>query len=532
MPIVVSDNKELPIISGDLRLNRMTKTVHVNNEQKKITGLTYLFLETLLLANQNVVTQEELAEKVWNKRAVSDETIIQRASLLRKALGDQNKEYFESIRGVGYQWLKKIQLASPEATELRSQLSTNKRRIVVFSSVAVISIALVAMTFNLLYRSSIETNSSSEATNYQSLLFQRANQYAEQHTESSNKIAIQLYQQTIDNIGEQPKFLFAYASALIERTAKFERTDENLQRANNMIAKLEQNGGSSVSINWLKGYYFDVSGDIEKAIEYYEKSLRLKETPQARTAGSLGYLYTQKGKLFEALQLNLISLKGAGLYRLLQVAEILYLADFEPSASEWVKAAYQYAPNDAFTAVQYAEYLFVNRKIDTAEQIIFSLHALGIKSEDSLVLAAMIEISKGEWNKAERLLKQAVSIQPDSVYATSMQYWLQRKIFQAPLPESAPVLAGDSDWPNAIIASSMILLANEQNDEAITQIEKAFKHGYIDYRWLINNPIFSLLNKEARFRDVISKMMRSAKTERAKIELLEFPDLNLIMQGE
>jgi len=132
----------------------------------------------------------------------------------------------------------------------------------------------------------------------------------------------------------------------LQRVAKFERNSLLLSQANDLIAQLEATETDQLAIYWLKGYYFDVLGDLNSAISFYEKSLSIGEQHKARAAGALAYLYTQQGKLFEATQLNIAALEGDGFYRLLQIAEIFYLIDHEPEAQRWIEHAYQLAPNE------------------------------------------------------------------------------------------------------------------------------------------------------------------------------------------
>jgi len=69
--------------------------------------LSFRFLLTLIHEAPNLVTIDKLMEQVWAGVFVNNETVKQRAKLLRDALGDDPKapRYFAVRRGVGYQLL-------------------------------------------------------------------------------------------------------------------------------------------------------------------------------------------------------------------------------------------------------------------------------------------------------------------------------------------------------------------------------------------------------------------------------------------
>jgi TolB-like protein/DNA-binding winged helix-turn-helix (wHTH) protein/Tfp pilus assembly protein PilF len=89
---------------GDLILDIGQSRVLRGRESLNVAGLTFGLLRVLVESAPNVVSHDELAEKVWGGRFVSPETISQRALMLRHALDDDadHPSYFETIRGQGY----------------------------------------------------------------------------------------------------------------------------------------------------------------------------------------------------------------------------------------------------------------------------------------------------------------------------------------------------------------------------------------------------------------------------------------------
>jgi len=92
---------------GDLTIDVGGQSVMRNGETIALPQLSFKFLLTLVQSAPNLVTVDDLMERVWSGIFVNNETVKQRAKLLRDALGDdpRNPRYFAVRRGVGYQLL-------------------------------------------------------------------------------------------------------------------------------------------------------------------------------------------------------------------------------------------------------------------------------------------------------------------------------------------------------------------------------------------------------------------------------------------
>lgn len=115
---------------GDLLIDVGAHAVTRGGEPIYLPRLSFNFLVVLIEAAPNVLTVEELIERVWPGIFISVETVTQRAKLLRDALGDDPKEprYFAVRRGVGYQLLPPAVRLSPAAAPVES--ASRKRRII------------------------------------------------------------------------------------------------------------------------------------------------------------------------------------------------------------------------------------------------------------------------------------------------------------------------------------------------------------------------------------------------------------------
>jgi TolB-like protein/DNA-binding winged helix-turn-helix (wHTH) protein/Tfp pilus assembly protein PilF len=75
-----------------------------------LKALSFDLLITLVRAAPNLLSFEQLSERVWPGIVVTPETIVQRVKLLRNALGDDPRapRYIEGVRGRGYRMLAEV----------------------------------------------------------------------------------------------------------------------------------------------------------------------------------------------------------------------------------------------------------------------------------------------------------------------------------------------------------------------------------------------------------------------------------------
>ncbi|MEO6718527.1 MAG: winged helix-turn-helix domain-containing protein [Novosphingobium sp.] len=90
---------------ADLTIDVGGRSVVRGDQAIILPKLSFKFLLALVHASPDVLSADELMERVWTGIFVNSETVTQRAKLLRDALSDDPKEprYFTVRRGVGYQ---------------------------------------------------------------------------------------------------------------------------------------------------------------------------------------------------------------------------------------------------------------------------------------------------------------------------------------------------------------------------------------------------------------------------------------------
>ena len=95
----------------DLALDVGQRRVTREYGELKLGNLTFDLLLTLVESAPNIVTYEELSEKVWDGRPVSADTVAQRVLMLRRDLSDKadHPRYVEAVRGIGYRLIPAVQ---------------------------------------------------------------------------------------------------------------------------------------------------------------------------------------------------------------------------------------------------------------------------------------------------------------------------------------------------------------------------------------------------------------------------------------
>src|SRR5215831_7035527 len=106
----------------DLIIDLAPRRVRRAGTAISLKALSFDLLVTLVRAAPNLVSFEQLSERVWPGLVVTPETVVQRVKLLRSALGDDRKapRYIEGVRGRGYRMVAQVRpitepLAIPES---------------------------------------------------------------------------------------------------------------------------------------------------------------------------------------------------------------------------------------------------------------------------------------------------------------------------------------------------------------------------------------------------------------------------------
>lgn len=99
----INSNQSEVIEVENLTVDLLSRRVFKDGKEVELTPKLYCILEQLLKNRGKIVTYEMLAGKCWEATDnPSNETIRANMKLLRKFIGDREKEIIKTISGVGY----------------------------------------------------------------------------------------------------------------------------------------------------------------------------------------------------------------------------------------------------------------------------------------------------------------------------------------------------------------------------------------------------------------------------------------------
>jgi TolB-like protein/DNA-binding winged helix-turn-helix (wHTH) protein len=127
----------------DLTLDVAQRRVARRGRPIEIAGLNLDLLKILVESAPNVVTYDDLAEKVWGRHFVSPENVAQRVMLLRQSLSDDASQprYIETVRNKGYRLIPSVQTMP---TERPRETPSQRRRLVLTAAALLAALGLAA----------------------------------------------------------------------------------------------------------------------------------------------------------------------------------------------------------------------------------------------------------------------------------------------------------------------------------------------------------------------------------------------------
>ena len=100
---------------GDLLIDIGRQRVTRESVELSLSALSFELLLALARAAPNVLSFDQLMERVWPGLVVTPETVSQRVKLVRDAIGDdsQSPRYIAGVRGRGRGWRTGSRTARP-----------------------------------------------------------------------------------------------------------------------------------------------------------------------------------------------------------------------------------------------------------------------------------------------------------------------------------------------------------------------------------------------------------------------------------
>ncbi len=115
---------------ADLLVDMAQRRVMRDGSALELSALNFDLLRVLVEAAPNVVTYDDLAQKVWGRHFVSPENVAQRIKLLRQGLADDASapRFIETVRGKGYRLIPCVQAAAVPIVSVPAVRAPSLRR--------------------------------------------------------------------------------------------------------------------------------------------------------------------------------------------------------------------------------------------------------------------------------------------------------------------------------------------------------------------------------------------------------------------
>jgi len=485
-----------------------------------VAGLSFRLLACLLQRGVEVVPFEALIAEVWAPAVVNDETVTQRVKLLRQALGDDGRQprYVRSVRGRGYQLCAMPEpLTDPDSHAPAAALASRPRRtrawLAVSGALALACIAVLAM----------HDRDPTPPTPTRNETLERARHYFSMGQRDNNERAVDLYEQALQTRPQSREARLGLSFALSARVCQYDFSWEQADRARQLADGLIAENDRDAAAHSARGYAFDCLGRIDDAIDSYTRAIALEPTVREDSVASLAYLLSIKGRLAEALRLNLTVLDHRDRLRHLdnQMALNLELLGFNAQAEQWYARSFRLQPDNVFANVAYPTFLFRQGRFSeaehTAEQALQRPH-----HPDLQILLAQLALLRGDRLRGESYFAQAEQARPHLGRTRSL-----RLLYGEPpaTPEQIAARIAELDapatqhnqWPDTFLELSWLECARGDSAAALAALDRAIAAGLRDRAFLLTSPLFACVREAPGFAAALDLISARVVEERSQV---------------
>jgi tetratricopeptide (TPR) repeat protein len=482
-----------------------------------VSGLSFDLLVALARHAPNVVDRDALAAEVWKQPAVTDETIMQRVALLRRALGDDAGEptYVRSVRGRGYTLVPTPEPLGEPTRRLRAAR--------IAAAVAALGVATLA-AFLALDRGETVARPVRTGPLTADELAAQADAFLARHRDADNELAIDLYGRSLALAPDHPRSLVGLSLALSQRVSKFNRPPDNAERALELAERSLAIAPRSARAHYARAFALDSRGRVGGALDAYLRAAALDPSnvvPRADAA----YLQLVGGDLAAALATSLEVLRsGARLHYLeVQIGWSLALLGHQDAAAVWLQRSLDLWPDSLFAGSTFATFRLHQGHLAEAERLALAALDLGVERAELPTLLGHVALLRGDREEAARRYREAeeLSARVDSASVRLLLLGPERPGARARYRELASDLAkglaeGD-EWPGTAVNLMLLHAGFGSPDEALAALDTAIDLGYRESAWLMLDPALAALREHAGFVERIERIALEIEGERAAL---------------
>lgn len=511
---------------GDLTLDVGAAQLARGGREVALPRLSFELLVALVRQAPNVVGAEELIATVWAGTAVADETLTQRVTLLRKALGDDAAAptYLRAVRGRGYQLVAAVlRLEEPEAP-------AGRRRWRGWAAAGIAAVIATTVTFWPRPTPPPAAPVTTQPASAMELL-ERADTYLARERLEDNEIALDLYRRAHQAGGEAAPVLAGWSLALSQRATKFNGSGETVREALERARRAVELAPGLGRAHHALGLALDAQGRVESAIAAYRRAVELDSGDRAALA-SAAHLLAVRGDLAAALEGDLAAgLTGLGAgpeperppYLDVQIGTVLALLGYRPAAAVWFERALALQPDNVFAAVGFARMRLAEGRGGEADGIAARALELGTRRAELEVVRARSALLAGDEAAARHSLAAALEINGRFGLAASLTLVLDgrargsglEKRFHQRITELAEARSQGDEWPDSWVEQALLAATFEPDGSAapLAALDQAIAAGFRDADLLLVDPFAAELRARPGFPARVERIRQRVARE-------------------
>ena len=505
------ENQQYQLV--DLHIDINAQRVYRNNEVLDVGGLSFTFFAFLLTKGTTTVSFDEIVENVWAPAQVNNDTITQRVRLLRKALGDTEKQpkYIRSVRGIGYQ------LCAQPLIHQSTRAVKGKVDIKLVAAFCAMIAILGTITFY------VNQDQRAQVNVVQSLYeerLERAQHYLNQREQQDITRALDLLEKIELEGASDPKWLITKSFVLSTQVCRFGAPYQLTEEAENLAQQASLLNASSRLVAYAKAYAYDCRGNKLKAIEEYRNAASAEPEMHAGIYSSLAYLLGESGMLAESLtihrQLHDDQAKESFLY--LQMARNYALLQHHELASHFYKLSFELYPENVFSNSAYPRFLFSQKRFEEVQEAIEKVQLRPYHS-DFLLLKADWYLRSNDKDRAQAALLEAIKMKPTLPFYQTL-YQINQTLPRADLlTERLNIINAmePSYKTSALVLFEKALIFKELGDDeaSTTALINAISAGYLDKDFLSSSRLVSSIRDLPSFDFALQTIDEHVDAQRA-----------------
>lgn len=498
---------------ADLDIDLKTRTVRRGTQILDVHDLTFDMLAILVTRAPDAVSREDFAESVWRVTYLSEETLTQRAAMLRRALGDSAKSprYIRTVRGIGYAIACEVQKRSAIVSRLlRHEPRTKAMSVLAGCSAAALLAGSYFMSPMLPAHNPDDVVAN---TTVASLQLARARDLLALHQPFETNQAISLLEAAKRETPQSRPLRLTLSFAYSTRATKFEAEPTDIPEAERLARELISEDVSFGRAWHALAYALDAQGRVDEAISSYQHAYSLDPSDVAAMS-SAAYLLQIRGRLSDAIDLETRALQAGQptLYAPIQIAVTLSFLD-HPASNKWWERALASGSHQSVILTESAREDLRNNDPVRALDRLSSAPVILNNTPRALRLLGRAHLQLGDHEAARRAFEEAGYEARFEQAALAYSYGEQTSATALIEATEATMIEGDS-WPEVRVRLAEVYAASGDHDTALALLSRAVDLGWRDIREIYASPFFSALAESGALKAVDQRINRELNAQK------------------